>query len=442
MIAIAGCGPSECLPIGARTCGPTDAGDADDGAIRDVGSRSQERASPRRPRLRAPPRWPPDANELGSTPMLKRAHFSLVFVIVSSLASACGGSVSVACGAGTSIVEGVCVAADAGASCGPGTTLVGGICLPSPTCGAGTILIGDTCVAATDASIDAAPTDDASSNDTAPVEVGCGSACADAGGATFSVRIGLTTIAGDGYSVIPVEVLGTNADGTPSHAPVVLSLTRPDVGSVTPVSLTLGDLGASAAFTPCNALTTPTCEGAFAITLALAADPTHPVASSVPLSIVAPSGVGSVDACAGPGTVAFLSGDATDFVHPGNETVSSGGTWSVSTLFGGEEFMIDFEGSDPTVGAFWMFEFGTNAIPAPFAVGTYTNAERAPFASAGHPGIDISGDGRGCNTDSGQFQVHEVTFDGTTLKSLLISFEQHCEGASSTLRGCLRYEAP
>ncbi|TMF34434.1 MAG: choice-of-anchor D domain-containing protein [Chloroflexi bacterium] len=66
--------------------------------------------------------------------------------------------------------------------------------------------------------------------------------------------------------------------------------------------------------------------------------------------------------------------------------------------------------------------------------GTYENAERASFASPGHPGLDVYGDGRGCNTVSGRFTVHEATW-GLDGKPTVFSatLEQHCEGGAPAL---------
>ena len=40
--------------------------------------------------------------------------------------------------------------------------------------------------------------------------------------------------------------------------------------------------------------------------------------------------------------------------------------------------------------------------------GEYTGAERYPFEAPGHPGVDVSGDGRGCNEDFGKFVVRDI----------------------------------
>jgi hypothetical protein len=77
-----------------------------------------------------------------------------------------------------------------------------------------------------------------------------------------------------------------------------------------------------------------------------------------------------------------------------------------------------------------------------FATGYYTKAQRTPFRSAGHPGVDISGDGRGCNTDAGSFEVRDLGLSGTTITRLDLLYEQHCEGGTAALFGELRINEP
>jgi len=68
--------------------------------------------------------------------------------------------------------------------------------------------------------------------------------------------------------------------------------------------------------------------------------------------------------------------------------------------------------------------------------GEYTGAARSGFFSGATPGLDVSGDGRGCNTTTGRFAVHSASVapNGTLLK-IHVTFEQHCEGAGPALRG-------
>jgi hypothetical protein len=74
---------------------------------------------------------------------------------------------------------------------------------------------------------------------------------------------------------------------------------------------------------------------------------------------------------------------------------------------------------------------------------TYLDAQRAPFREAGHAGIDIDGDGRGCNEISGRFDVRQITTDaGGAIVGLWIVYEQHCEGGIPALFGEVVYRIP
>jgi hypothetical protein len=71
--------------------------------------------------------------------------------------------------------------------------------------------------------------------------------------------------------------------------------------------------------------------------------------------------------------------------------------------------------------------------------GVYDHAQRAPFREAGHPGIDISGSGRGCNEQAGRFQVRDLAVKNKRVKRLWLVYEQHCEGGRAALFGEVRY---
>lgn len=80
----------------------------------------------------------------------------------------------------------------------------------------------------------------------------------------------------------------------------------------------------------------------------------------------------------------------------------------------------------------------------PLAPGTYAGATRYPFQAAGVPGLSVSGNGRGCNTLTGSFEVYEALYaaDGT-LTRLHATFVQHCEGMEPKLVGSIELgEAP
>lgn len=293
-----------------------------------------------------------------------------------------------------------------GIDCGIGTHEAGEFCVPDQpalTCGPGTHVEGTTC--APDAAVP-------------PNQ--------------FQIRIATNQIPADGYSRIPVLAIGTAADGSPSLVQVVLNMSRAGAGSFQPPAPTLGPLGATSYFVPCNA-STPGCVGPLTLTLALASAPSTPVAT-VDVTLVAPTGVGSPAPCQVGGNVMFFDGN--DFIYNGVLTVTSG-SWSVSG--NAEHLAFNITPSGTGQGAWWSLDFDASDVPIDLAPGVYDMAQRYPFQSPDHPGLSISGDGRGCNTLTGRFQVHAYDHDAAGVTRALVTFEQHCEGGPAVLRGCVAY---
>lgn len=75
--------------------------------------------------------------------------------------------------------------------------------------------------------------------------------------------------------------------------------------------------------------------------------------------------------------------------------------------------------------------------------GVYRNAERAAFRTGRSPGLDVSGDGRGCNEVYGQFSVNQIETDADgTITALDATYTQHCESATApALTGVVKYRA-
>jgi hypothetical protein len=75
--------------------------------------------------------------------------------------------------------------------------------------------------------------------------------------------------------------------------------------------------------------------------------------------------------------------------------------------------------------------------------GVYDGAQRAAFRTSGRPGIDITSDSRGCNGDTGGFEVKDIATDsGGNVTRLWIVYEQHCEGSPPALFGEVRFNEP
>ena len=73
-----------------------------------------------------------------------------------------------------------------------------------------------------------------------------------------------------------------------------------------------------------------------------------------------------------------------------------------------------------------------------FELRAYGGAERWGFASDGHSGLEISGDGRGCNAIAGSFTVTNVEYtpDGKLLK-FAATFIQRCDDSKLSARGTI-----
>jgi hypothetical protein len=171
---------------------------------------------------------------------------------------------------------------------------------------------------------------------------------------------------------------------------------------------------------------TPTVEGNFQVPLT--ATGASGTASGILSLTIDPSGQST-----GPYTALFMTSDAGDYIGGGQNYLytvndgnfSAGGAVNVS-------FMT------PDFNHFWYVD-----LSAPYGslmdVGTYLGATR--FASASNPGIDVDGDGRGCNDTVGTFEVKEVTLSGGAPTAFRATFVQHCEGGTPALRGEVWYNS-
>jgi hypothetical protein len=89
----------------------------------------------------------------------------------------------------------------------------------------------------------------------------------------------------------------------------------------------------------------------------------------------------------------------------------------------------------------WYGEFQLPNTTSRLQPGTYANAQRYPFNDPAHPGIDWTGEGRGCNTQAGSFTIDSVTYAADVLNQVDLTFEQHCEGATPALHGAIHWRS-
>jgi len=324
---------------------------------------------------------------------------------------------AVTCGAGTELQGTECVAA---VSCGPGTALDGGVCVPA--CGPGTVLDGGGCVSVS----------------CGPGTALDGGVCVAVPGGWYEVRIGATSIPADGVTKIPVLALGRLPDGTPATDAVTLAVNPTTAGSVQTPSLVLGQLGVTTWFTPCNSATSSACVGTARVQMRLASAPTAVVAESQEFSLVAPAGVGSTAPCDPYANALFF--DGSGYIFTGTQTVTVGSFSSSSQGTPPTMVHIAVTPSMSSQGAWWDVYLAAPSGSGPLIAQVYPTAERWPFQPPGVAGLSVTGDGRGCNTSSGRFQVHRLVADGGQVDELEATFEQFCEKQrANVLRGCVKY---
>ena len=144
-----------------------------------------------------------------------------------------------------------------------------------------------------------------------------------------------------------------------------------------------------------------------------------------------------------------LAQSTMEFASEQGDWIGGGRSWTLSRADGTftsrwsapRMVQIAFRSRDwPGSGSYFSANFAA-PVGQVLKPGRYLNATRYPFQAAGVPGLDVSGDSRGCNTLKGSFEILEITFSGSELKSFEATFIQYCGGGTAALRGTIRYNS-
>lgn len=142
-------------------------------------------------------------------------------------------------------------------------------------------------------------------------------------------------------------------------------------------------------------------------------------------------------------TLIYYFSEPGDYIGQGEEaTVTpTDGTFQAFSNYsnGVRIYFNNFSNPNPSNYIWWDVNFAApNGVP--LQTGTYEASERWPFQSPGHPGLDFSGTGRGCNTSTGRFTVLELVWgQNSELARFAADLEQHCEGGQPALFAQVRY---
>lgn len=152
------------------------------------------------------------------------------------------------------------------------------------------------------------------------------------------------------------------------------------------------------------------------------------------------------------GALAVASGTASgetflSFVSEPGDYIGGGQSLTFTPANAGFSSMVSEDRRSVAVSvlpssSFWYLNLaapaGQELLP-----GVYEGATRWPFQAPPVPGLDFSGDGRGCNTLTGRFEVLEAVYAPLGyIERFHAKFEQHCEGAEPALFGEIRIDNP
>ena len=130
------------------------------------------------------------------------------------------------------------------------------------------------------------------------------------------------------------------------------------------------------------------------------------------------------------GNYVYLESDAADYILKGASHVYTQAN-SVLTLQPRDNYLAVFVNGNEH----WSGDFQGMATIEQLQPGYYGNLGRYAFGNPADASMGWSGEGRGCNDLSGWFVVDSVTYSGTSLASIDLRFEQHCERDGASLRG-------
>ena len=139
-------------------------------------------------------------------------------------------------------------------------------------------------------------------------------------------------------------------------------------------------------------------------------------------------------------TSLLLRGEPGDFIV-GEQTLFFTAAEGSFVAYRNPANVVSVRFNTPTFDHFWTLDFVAPHF-APLAVGSYEGATRYPFQDEDQPGLSVGGDGRGCNTSTGRFEIKEIVYGaGDAITAFWAAFEQHCEYAAAAAFGEVRFNA-
>ena len=130
------------------------------------------------------------------------------------------------------------------------------------------------------------------------------------------------------------------------------------------------------------------------------------------------------------GTYVVLASETGDYIGAGENYAYTKADSVITITAQDDHLTVNIDGDEG-----WTGEFQLPDTYVSLEAGTYANLTRYPFHDPIVGGLSWSGEGRGCNTLVGSITIDSVTYNGSTLTDIDLTFEQYCEGNSPALRG-------
>ena len=182
----------------------------------------------------------------------------------------------------------------------------------------------------------------------------------------------------------------------------------------------------------------PLCAGPVTVQMMLISNPSLIVAESQPITLVVPTGVGSTAPCDPYLNAMFF--DGTGYIFTGTELVNNGAFSTSSATATPSVVTVGVIPAQSSQGSNWTLSFATPSGTGALHEQVYATAARYPFQTGSNAGLSVTGSGRGCNTDSGKFEIQHMVVANNQVTEFLATFEQHCEQQTAdVLRGCIKY---
>ena len=172
----------------------------------------------------------------------------------------------------------------------------------------------------------------------------------------------------------------------------------------------------------------------------MASRTTLPTATPAPFTSRQPQPTGAPIPATG--NVLSMTSQPRDYIGQGQSVTLTEPSWrfGVSPFNTVESITIHAQSTNGTSYHWWDLEFAASRGQQ-LHTGSYANAQRAPFRTGTAPGLDVGGEGRGCNNLFGTFTISRLVVDSQgNVQSFEATFEQHCEQPTApALRGYVRF---